>query len=156
VCLDYYKTSEKEDEKDPKTLEKSMLEGFENDKEPLIDNPLLNFDMIHITLSLLDNMINKKMHLTHKPLLTLILPIVSIYSVDRKIQAIIRKKKFLKVLLRIFKDILQSPGELSELEIQICCYILHATAKLTFQNRKIWSLASRELILYREESGLFT
>ena len=113
-----------------------MLEGFEDDKENFIDNPLLNFDMIHITLSFLDNMMSKKMHLTHKSLLTLILPIISIYSVDRKIQAIIRKKKFLKVLLKIFKDILQSPGELSDLEIQICCHILHSLAKLTYENRK--------------------
>jgi hypothetical protein len=133
---DYYKTSDKEDEKDPKELEKSLLEGFDDDKDNIIGNPLLSSDIIQIVLSLLDTMVHKKMHITHKTLLTVVLPIISLFSVDKKVQTIIRKKKFLKMLLKIFKDVLQTSQALSDVDVQICCYILHTTAKLTYQNKK--------------------
>ena len=38
------------------------------------------------------------------------------------------------MLLKIFKDILQSSTALGEIDIQICCYLLHTIAKLTYQN----------------------
>ena len=81
---DYYKTSDKDDERDPKELEKSMLEGFDEEKDNNIGNPLLSSDIIQIVLSLLDTMVHKKMHITHKTLLTVVLPIISLFSVDSK------------------------------------------------------------------------
>jgi hypothetical protein len=72
------------DEKDPKSIAKADLEGFEDDKEVLIDNPLLSFEIIQVALSLIENMVAKKMHISHKNLLILVLPILSIYSVDSK------------------------------------------------------------------------
>jgi len=80
--LDYYKTSDKLDEKDPKALEKADLEGFEDDKDVLIENPLFSSDVIQVALSLIENLVSKKMHISHKNLLLLILPIISIYSTD--------------------------------------------------------------------------
>jgi hypothetical protein len=114
----------------------------------LIDNPLLSFDIIQVGLSLIENMVAKKMHITHKNLLILVLPIISIYSIDSKIfaflsvnspekvQNIIRKKKFLKMILKIFKDVVESAASLTEIDIQICAHLLHTTAKLTYHNKK--------------------
>ncbi len=85
ILEDYYKTSDKLDENDPKTIAKSDLEGFDDDKEILIDNPLLSFDIIQVGLSLIENMVSKKMHISHKSLLLLVLPLISIYSVDSNI-----------------------------------------------------------------------
>jgi len=80
--LDYYKTSDKLDEKDPKALGKSDLEGFENDKDVLIENPLLSSNVIQVALSLVENLVTKRMHVTHKNILVLALPLISIYSAD--------------------------------------------------------------------------
>lgn len=133
---DYYKTSDKLDEKDPKALGKSDLEGFENDKDVLIENPLLSSNVIQVALSLVENLVTKRMHVTHKNILVLALPLISIYSADKKVQSIIRKKKFIKMLLKIFKDVVESVSTLTDTEVQICSYLLHTIAKLTFHNKK--------------------
>jgi len=133
---DYYKTSDKLDEKDPKALGKSDLEGFENDKDVLIENPLLSSHVIQVVLSLIENLVTKRMHVTHKNILVLALPLISIYSTDKKVQSIIRKKKFIKMILKIFKDVVESVQNLTEIDVQICSYLLHTIAKLTFHNKK--------------------
>lgn len=40
------------------------------------------------------------------------------------------------MILKIFKDVIESANSLTETDIQICSYLLHATAKLTYHNRK--------------------
>jgi hypothetical protein len=40
------------------------------------------------------------------------------------------------MILKIFKDVIESAQSLTETDIQICSYLLHSTAKLTYHNRK--------------------
>ncbi len=40
------------------------------------------------------------------------------------------------MLLKIFKDVVESVPNLTDTEVQICSYLLHTIAKLTFHNKK--------------------
>ena len=51
-------------------------------KDVLIENPLLNSNVIQVVLSLIENLVSKRMHVTHKNILVLALPLISIYSTD--------------------------------------------------------------------------
>lgn len=79
---EYYKTSNKLDENDPSKLEKQNLEGFENDKENRLENPLLNFEIFHLAISIFNSIITKNQVNSFKSHLVVLLPIFSIYAMD--------------------------------------------------------------------------
>ena len=82
---EYYKTSVKGDESDPSKLEKQNLEGFENDKENRLENPLLSFDIFHLAISIFNSIITKNQVNSFKSHLIVLLPIFSIYATDSNI-----------------------------------------------------------------------
>lgn len=81
---EYYKTSNKLDENDPTKLEKQNLEGFDNDKENRLENPLLNFEIFHLAISIFNSILTKNQVNAFKSHLVVLLPIFSIYSMDSK------------------------------------------------------------------------
>lgn len=79
---EYYKTSTKLEEADPSKLEKQNLEGFENDKENRLENPLLNFDIFHLAISIFNSIVTKNQVTAFKSHLIVLLPIFSLYATD--------------------------------------------------------------------------
>lgn len=80
--FEYYKISDKPDDSDPAKLEKGNLEGFENDKENRLENPLLNFDIFHLAISIFNSIISKNQISNYKPHLVVLLPLFAIYAID--------------------------------------------------------------------------
>ena len=94
---EYYKTSNKFDETDPSKLEKQNLEGFENDKENRLENPLLNFEIFHLAISIFNSIITKNQTNAFKSHLVVLLPIFSIYSSDSIFFYLFKRSKNLNV-----------------------------------------------------------
>lgn len=80
--FEYYKISDKPDDSDPAKLEKGNLEGFENDKENRLENPLLNFDIFHLAISIFNSIISKNQISSYKPHLVVLLPLFAVYASD--------------------------------------------------------------------------
>lgn len=103
---EYYRCHEKIFNQDPKFLSKSKLQGYkENDNENqyFIDNPLLNFELMQLSLTTIIHVLKKGQIKEYKALLLLYLNILSIYSYDKYVQVILRRYKFFKTLIQIIQ-----------------------------------------------------
>lgn len=83
---EYYRSHEKALARDPKFLSKSYLLGFEDQSstEKLVDNPLLIFNLLHIAMSVIKQVVEKPGMNAYKPTLLVLLGFVSINCYDSK------------------------------------------------------------------------
>jgi hypothetical protein len=82
---EYYRCHEKVFNKDPKFLSKSYLQGYDTSaksKELLVDNPLLNFNVLHVILSIVANLSKCDELKTYKPSILIFTGLISIYCYD--------------------------------------------------------------------------
>jgi hypothetical protein len=82
---EYYRCHEKVFNKDPKFLSKSYLQGYDTStksKELLVDNPLLNFNVLHVILSIVSNLSKCDELKTYKPSILIFTGLISIYCYD--------------------------------------------------------------------------
>lgn len=82
---EYYRCHERIFNRDPKFLSKAYLEGYDlsgKSKELLIDNPLLNFTALHVTLSVVANLVKNPDIKKYKPTIHILTTLISLYCYD--------------------------------------------------------------------------
>lgn len=83
---EYYRSHERALSRDPKFLSKSYLEGFDLSKQTsdnLVDNPLLEFNLFHFALSIINQVVSQEDAMKYKPTILVLVGFISIYSYDR-------------------------------------------------------------------------
>ena len=84
---EYYRCHERIFNKDPKFLSKGYLEGYDlgaKSKDALVDNPLLNFTALHITLTVIADISKSPEVKKFKPTILILTSLLSLYCYDSK------------------------------------------------------------------------
>lgn len=84
---EYYRSHERALSRDPKFLSKSYLEGFDVTKQThdnLVDNPLLDFNLFHYALSIINQVAAEKDAMKYKSTILVLVGFISIYCYDSK------------------------------------------------------------------------
>lgn len=82
---EYYRTYERVLDHKPKSLSKDFVD-MADVKDNTLDNPLLSFDVLHITLSMINSIASKRATIQYRSLLKILFSILSIFSDDSKAQ----------------------------------------------------------------------
>jgi hypothetical protein len=80
-ALEYYRTYERVLDHKPKSLSKDFVDVTDL-KDSTLDNPLLSFDVLHITLSMINSIGSKRATIQYRSLLKILFSILSIFSDD--------------------------------------------------------------------------
>lgn len=133
---EYYRSHERALSKDPKFLSKSYLEGYDtstHSKENLVDNPLLDFNLLHYSLSVLNTIMVQEDIQKFKPTILVMIGFISIYCYDKNIQIVLRREKFFKTLIQIIKMLDDYNKNEQKIDNDIYILVFEIFAKLTFK-----------------------
>ena len=72
----------------------------------LFENPLLNPNILGCVMSLLDSIEKRNKIFDKKMIVMLLLNIIAFYAGDYKVKIALKKKKYVKFYLKIFKTII--------------------------------------------------
>ena len=136
---EYYRCHEKIFNADPKFVTKTKIQCYDDNNknnENFLDNPLLNFELMQLSLTTIIHVLKKNQIKEYKALQQLYLNILSIYSYDKYVQVILRRYKFFKTLIQIIQSL--EPYSINDRKIDNDIYILvfEIFSKLTYKNIK--------------------
>jgi len=84
---EYYRSHERALARDPKFLSKTYLEGYDsgnNSSDNLVDNPLLIFNLLHLSLSIVSQITKQADIEKYKPTVLILVGFISIHSYDSR------------------------------------------------------------------------